>query len=150
MGLLREMRLEPASALLQREVQLRHDLVSGRDGLFRLGGVRHLRRAEVDEDDRGAEREALSAALLQAVPPPVDVRHSLRESAPARLAQEGHPGRESEDLDRLVGRKVSAIDDPDLDLEWVSRVDRGIPRERRGIDLPAKAFDGALWASPQE
>src|SRR6058998_2619536 len=85
----------------------------------------------MDEDDRGAERQALPAALLQAVPPPVDVRDGLCERTPARLVQERHPVRESEDLDRLVGREVSAIDDPDLGLERISRVDSGIPRVRR-------------------
>src|SRR5438128_844191 len=64
MGLLREMRLEAAAGLFQREVQLRHDLVCGGHGLFRFGGVRHFRRTEVDEDDCGAEREARTAPLL--------------------------------------------------------------------------------------
>src|SRR2546428_317457 len=72
-GLLREMRLEAAAALFQREVELCHDFVDGCDGLFRLGRVGYLRRAKVDEDDCRTEREALSSALLQAVPPPVDV-----------------------------------------------------------------------------
>src|SRR5881397_3976750 len=64
MGLLREMRLEAAAGLFQREVQLRHDLVCGGHGLFRFGGVGHFRRTEVDEDDCGAEREARTAPLL--------------------------------------------------------------------------------------
>src|SRR5437867_13422816 len=104
----------------------------------------------MDEDDRGAEREALSAALLQAVPSPVDVRDGLRERAPARLIQERHPVREPENLDRLVGREVSAIDDTDLDLERISRVDRGIPRERRGVELRAKVSEHVLEASVDE
>src|SRR5437867_357713 len=104
----------------------------------------------MDEDDRGAERKALSPALLQAVPPPVDIRDGLRERAPARLVQERHPVREPEDLDRLVRREVSAIDDPDLDLERISRVERGIPCEGRGVELRSKVSEDVLEASLDE
>src|SRR5437867_3643077 len=104
----------------------------------------------MDEDDRGAERQALPAALLQAVPPPVDVRDGLCERTPARLVQERHPVRKPEDLDRLVRRKVSAIDNPDLDLERISRVDRGIPREGRGVELRSKVSEDVLEASLDE
>src|SRR2546422_1865678 len=104
----------------------------------------------MDEDDRGAEWQALSAALLQAVPPPVDVRDGLRERTPARLIQERHPVCEPQHLDGLVRRKVSAIDDSHLDLEWVSRVDRGIPRERRGVELRSKISEDVLEAPLDE
>src|SRR2546428_3288109 len=104
------MRLEAAAALFQREVELCHDFVDGRDGLFRLGRVGYLRRAKVDEDDCRTEREALSSALLQAVPPPVDVCDGLREGASARLIEERDSVRESQHFDRLVGREISAVD----------------------------------------
>src|SRR3989441_1280367 len=149
-GLLREMRLEAAAALFQREVELCHDFVDGCDGLFRLGRVGYLRRAKVDEDDCRTEREALSSALLQAVPPPVDVCDGLGEGAAPRLVQERDPVREPEHFDRLVWRKISAIDDSDFNLKWISGIHCGIPRERRGIELRSKVPEDVLEAALDE
>src|SRR2546422_7625767 len=104
----------------------------------------------MDEDDGWAERQALSVVLLQDVTPPVGVRDGLCERTPARLVQERPPVREPEDLNGLVRRKVSAIDDPDLDLERISRVDRGIPREGRGVELRSKISKDVLEASLDE
>src|SRR3989475_7130524 len=144
------MRLEAAAALFQREVELCHDFVDGCDGLFRLGRVGYLRRAKVDEDDGRPEREPLSSGLRQAVPPPVDVCDGLVEGAAPRLVQERDPVREPEHFDRLVWRKISAIDDSDFNLKWISGIHCGIPRERRGIELPSKGPEDGFYAALDE
>src|SRR2546428_8602103 len=105
------MRLEAAAALFQREVELCHDFVDGCDGLFRLGRVGYLRRAKVDEDDCRTEREALSSAQLQAVPPPVDVCDALAAGASPRLVQDRDPIPETEHFYRLVLRMIYALHD---------------------------------------
>ncbi len=122
-GLLGQVGLEAAPALFEGEVQFSHDLVHGRHGLLGLRGEGDLRRADVHEDDRRAEGDALPPALLEAVAAPVHLGHSLRQRAAARLVHERDAVREAKDFHGLVRKKVPSVDDAHLHLEGVARVD---------------------------
>jgi len=90
--------------LLQGKVEFRGDVLDWRDRLLRLGSERDLRRAKVDQDDGGPERNPLAAPLLEAIAAPVDRRDGVSQGATAGLVQEGHAICEAQHLDGLVGR----------------------------------------------
>src|SRR3972149_4734406 len=117
---LREVRLQTAADFLEGEVEFRQDLRDRRDGFLPLVRVRHLRRADVQEKDRGPVGEPLPAALLEAVSPPVDVGGGLCGGASASLVEQGSAIRETETLHGLIGRQIAAKHDAHLDLERIA------------------------------
>src|SRR5205809_7593189 len=105
MRLFRKVGLEAATALLQGEVQFRHDVVDGGDRFLRFGGEWDFRRAVMDQVDRRPEREALATPLLQPVVPSINVANGLGEGAPAVLVSVGHVVWELYDFDRQDRRQ---------------------------------------------
>src|SRR3989454_8674278 len=147
---LREVGLEAPAALLQGEVEFRGNFLDWRHGLLRFGSERDLRRAEVDQDDGGPEGDSLAAALLETIAGPDDARAGGAQGRPAGLAREGHAVCEAKDFDRLVGRQVPALHNPDFDLERVARVDRRVPRQGRGVELGSEVSQDVFQASFDE
>src|SRR5437773_12330564 len=84
MRLFRKVGLEAATALLQGEVQFRHDVVDGGDRFLRFGGEWDLRRADMDKDHRRPARYTLPSPLLRLISPPINVGTCLSRSLPSR------------------------------------------------------------------